>query len=101
MDPGETFAQAAVRETVEEAGIEVSLTGILAVEYHPLPGVSKRGNHVVRMRVIFYAEPSNSKGIYQLPKSSPDFESAGACWCSYEELQSVRLRGNEPRKWAK
>lgn len=40
--------------------------------------------------------------MQQLPKSSPDFESVGACWCSYEEIQSqIKLRGNEPKKWSK
>jgi phosphatase NudJ len=33
VDPGETFAEAAVRETIEEAGILVTLKGILRVEH--------------------------------------------------------------------
>jgi len=31
VDPGETFSEAAVRETKEEAGIDVELKGILKV----------------------------------------------------------------------
>jgi 8-oxo-dGTP pyrophosphatase MutT (NUDIX family) len=102
VDPGETLTTAAVRETIEEAGIEVELKGILGVEYNPV-GISQRTqNHIIRLRVIFYAEPTQSKGMSQLPKSSPDYESAGACWCSYEEIQSdIKLRGNEPKRWSK
>ena len=37
-------------------------------------------NYIVKMRVIFFAEPSTDIGMFQLPKSSPDYESAGACW---------------------
>lgn len=102
VDCGETLTTAAKRETLEEAGIDIELKGILSLEYNPV-GVSRRSqNYIVRLRVIFYAEPSMSKGINQLPKSSPDYESAGACWCSYEEIQNtIKLRGSEPKKWTK
>lgn len=102
VDPGETLSIAAKRETLEEAGIDVELKGILGIEYNPV-GISRRNqNFIVRLRVIFYAEPSLDKGINQLPKSSPDYESAGACWCSYEEIQmNIKLRGGEPKKWTK
>lgn len=102
MDPGERLMPAAIRETKEEAGIDIELKGILAIEYNPC-GLDRRQNaYFVRMRIIFYAEPSE-EGLKQMPKSRPDFESAGACWCSYEEIHKgeVKLRGNEPRKWSK
>jgi 8-oxo-dGTP pyrophosphatase MutT (NUDIX family) len=35
LDPGESFANAAVRETLEEAGVEIELTGILRIEVFP------------------------------------------------------------------
>lgn len=64
--------------------------------------------HLVRMRVIFYAEPvlyglDGAAGGVPVPKSSPDFESAGACWTPYEVLQGegIKLRGSEPRKWSR
>jgi 8-oxo-dGTP pyrophosphatase MutT (NUDIX family) len=102
VDPGESLSFAAKRETVEEAGIDIELKGILAFEYNPIGISRKNSNYIVRLRVIFYAEPSLEKGINQLPKSSPDFESAGACWCSFEEIQDgIKLRGMEPRKWTK
>jgi hypothetical protein len=53
----------------------------------------------VKMRVIFYAEP---RDLSQLPKSIPDFESAGACWCSLEQIEGgLKLRGSEPRQWCR
>jgi 8-oxo-dGTP pyrophosphatase MutT (NUDIX family) len=102
VDPGERFMEAAKRETIEEAGIDIELKGILGIEYNPCGMDRRQTSYFVRMRVIYYAEPSE-KGLRQLPKSRPDFESAGACWASFEEIQSnrVKLRGAEPRKWAK
>jgi 8-oxo-dGTP pyrophosphatase MutT (NUDIX family) len=102
VDPGETLAIAAIRETIEEAGIEVVLKGILAMEYNPCGLHWRNGNYLVRLRVIYYAEPSSQQGMFQLPKSCPDFESAGACWCSFNEIQSkLKLRGSEPKTWTR
>jgi ADP-ribose pyrophosphatase YjhB (NUDIX family) len=92
VDPGETFTTAAKRETLEEAGIDINIMGILGLDYEPHADY-------VRMRVVFYAEPVNCD---QLPKSIPNFESAGACWCSPEEINSgLRLRGKEPQQWSR
>eukprot|EP01035_Chromulina_nebulosa_P036172 gene36172-48695_t len=90
------FCGAAVRETMEEAGVHVTLKGVLGVEYNPMGP-----NYVVKMRVIFFAEPSTDIGMFQLPKSSPDYESAGACWCTIQQIESeIKLRGWEPKQWA-
>ena len=51
VDSGESFVNGALRECREEAGIEVDIKGVLRVD-HRVQG------DVVRMRVIFYAEPS-------------------------------------------
>jgi 8-oxo-dGTP pyrophosphatase MutT (NUDIX family) len=92
VDPGETFTTAAKRETLEEAGIDINIKGILGLDYEP-------HFDYVRMRVVFYAEPVDND---QLPKSIPNFESAGACWCSEEEINSgLRLRGKEPKQWSR
>ena len=93
VDAGESLTSAAIRETKEEAGIDIELKGILGIEYDPREGNRSNGGSYVRMRVIFYAEPIDNT---QLPKSLPDFESAGACWCSEEEIKNIlKLRGNE------
>jgi ADP-ribose pyrophosphatase YjhB (NUDIX family) len=55
VDPGEDFATAAVRETREEAGVAVRLTGVLAIEHTP------RDTHD-RMRVVFSAEIDEPAG---------------------------------------
>jgi 8-oxo-dGTP pyrophosphatase MutT (NUDIX family) len=97
VDGGETFTAAAFRETMEEAGIKVNLKGILAVEYNPCGRLEReRNDYLVRMRVIFYAEPTEDY-THRPPKSTPDFESAGACWCSIEQMKEIRLRGQVKR----
>lgn len=99
MDAGETFAEAAMRETMEEAGMLVELKGVLGIS--TCPGVDRRGNCYMRMWVIFYAEPVMD--VNQIPKSIPDFESAGAAWCSVDDILSsgLKLRGREPKQWVK
>eukprot|EP01121_Diplochlamys_sp_Union-15-3_P013395 TRINITY_DN4148_c0_g1_i1.p1 TRINITY_DN4148_c0_g1~~TRINITY_DN4148_c0_g1_i1.p1 ORF type:complete len:270 (+),score=62.36 TRINITY_DN4148_c0_g1_i1:338-1147(+) len=96
VDPGESFHQAALREVKEEAGIDVTLKGILRVEYSPF----RLGG--ARQRVVFYAVPTDPD---QKPKSEPDYESMCAVWISYDQLQKdvtsskKRLRGSEPFVW--
>ena len=97
VDPGESMIMAAKRETIEEAGIDVDIKGILTIQY--IPFQYRNGGCGARVCIIFYAEPED---LNQLPKSCPDFESAGACWSSYESIMNrLKLRGKEPRKWAK
>ncbi|CAD7947494.1 unnamed protein product [Amoebophrya sp. A25] len=51
VDAGEDLKAAATRETLEEAGVAVEITGVLQVQYRvPRPGS-------VRLRVIFFARP--------------------------------------------
>ncbi|KAL6042772.1 Nudix hydrolase domain-containing protein [Balamuthia mandrillaris] len=93
VEMGESFTEAAIRETKEEGGIPVVLKGLLRVEHTP----SGRSS---RMRVIFYAEPADDTP----PKSVPDEESLEARWVTLEELQQLSkqppyLRGTEPTEW--
>mmetsp|Transcript_12513 Transcript_12513/g.19689 ORF Transcript_12513/g.19689 Transcript_12513/m.19689 type:complete len:154 (+) Transcript_12513:654-1115(+) len=89
VDPGESLQGAAIRETKEEAGIDIMLTGILKIERSSRQGY-------VRMRVIFLAIPRDPN---QKPKSVPDYESVGAAYASAEEVRNLRLRGPEPVQW--
>lgn len=84
VEPGETFAVAAHRETREEAGIDIVLDGVLRIQHTPLSGNA-------RMRVIFVAHPADDTP----PKSVPDDESLGAAWFTVEEMARLPLRGAE------
>jgi 8-oxo-dGTP pyrophosphatase MutT (NUDIX family) len=84
VEAGESFAGAAVRETREEAGIPVRVTGVIRIEYSPSPAGA-------RMRVIFLAEPTDDTP----PKTEPDDESLCATWVTLDELAKYKLRGDE------
>jgi len=85
VEPNETFAEAARRETLEEAGIEIDLEGILQIEHRVIDGGR------ARMRVVFVARPIDDR----LPKRNPDEHSLEAAWFTFEELANVSLRGDE------
>jgi len=87
VEPGETFAEAAIRETREEAGIEVIPEGIIRIEHGPTA-------HGARMRAIFVARPRDDSP----PKSEPDEETLGAAWVSLDEMANYSLRGSEVRE---
>eukprot|EP00586_Coscinodiscus_wailesii_P013910 CAMPEP_0172498170 /NCGR_PEP_ID=MMETSP1066-20121228/110255_1 /TAXON_ID=671091 /ORGANISM="Coscinodiscus wailesii, Strain CCMP2513" /LENGTH=186 /DNA_ID=CAMNT_0013271351 /DNA_START=58 /DNA_END=618 /DNA_ORIENTATION=- len=100
VECGEDHFDAAVRETTEEAGIDVVLKGVLRVEN----SMKCYGGGGGRQRVIFYAEPED---LNQRPKETPDEESVGAAWLCLEELKAKKgvrppdgLRGNELLDWA-
>jgi 8-oxo-dGTP pyrophosphatase MutT (NUDIX family) len=84
LEPGESFAHAAQRESLEEAGIPIELTGILRIEHSPVAASA-------RMRVIFLARPIDDTP----PKSLADAESLAARWVTLDELSGLPLRGDE------
>jgi phosphatase NudJ len=88
VEPGESLAQAARRETLEESGVPVVLEGVLRIEHTPMPDGS------VRCRVFFVARPEDDTP----PKSAPDSESLGAAWVSLHELERFPLRSAEVRE---
>jgi phosphatase NudJ len=85
VDPGETFAQTAVRETLEEAGVPIALDGVLRVEHTPT------ADGTARCRVIFLGHPTDDT----LPKAVPDDESLRAGWFTLAEAAGLGLRGDE------
>lgn len=87
VEPGETLAAGAIRETLEESGVLVRLTGILRIEHTPRVGGA-------RVRIIFVAEPAGDP----TPKSAPDDESLGAEWVRLDQLDDYALRGEEVRE---
>ena len=88
VNPKEDLLLAGIRETKEEAGIDIEITGVLTVQYH--------SSKSVRLRVIFYGVPIDEN---QKPKSIPDYESAGASYVKFEEIEKIPLRGIDPAIW--
>ncbi len=82
VEPGETFAEGARREALEETGVPVELLGILRIEHSP-------STLQARMRVLFLARPAD----HTPPKSAPDEHSLEARWFTLKELRSLPLRG--------
>lgn len=96
LDPNESYAEAALRETKEEAGIDVDLKGILRVEY-------SMHKQYARMRVVYYATPKDPNAPL---KSVPDKESNSARWVTVQDLlalakQQPGLRGPELLDWGR
>lgn len=91
IDSGEFPSVAAKRECLEEAGLEVELTGLLRVEF------SNCRTHG-RMRYIFYGHPKSESDPC---KTFPDYESYGACWVSLDDFKNpeMKWRGSEPSEW--
>jgi phosphatase NudJ len=86
VEAGETFADAAHRETMEEAGIPIVLEGILKFQHTP-------GLNSARVRVIFLARPADRTP----PRVTPNEHSLEARWVTLAELAALRLRGPEVR----
>lgn len=85
VEPGERIVDAAVRETLEEAGVRVAVEGVLRVEHSPHP------SGTARCRVFFLAKPAGDSS----PKSEPDEHSLEARWVKLDELRGLPLRGEE------
>lgn len=78
---GESLVEAAVRETLEESGVRVRLTGLVRVEH---TAERKRA----RIRVVFLGQPEGDTTT----KAVPDAESLGARWVTLAELGDYQLR---------
>lgn len=85
VEPGEGFVEAARRETLEEAGVEIAIDGVLRVEHAPRPDGT-------RIRVIFAARPVDPSST---PRQTPNEHTLGARFATLDELRSLRLRGSE------
>jgi phosphatase NudJ len=87
VEPGETLARAALRETLEETGVPIVLDGILRLQHTPL----SRGS---RVRVVFTGHPADDTP----PKARADEESLRAAWFRLDELDGLQLRSPEVRR---
>ncbi|MCW8132883.1 MAG: NUDIX hydrolase [Planctomycetota bacterium] len=84
VEPGENLIEAAIRETLEETGVPVTLDGLLRIEHTPV----KNGS---RVRLFFLGRPE----FDTTPKRVPDRESLGARWFLPDELASLTLHHEE------
>ena len=85
VEPGESFAEAAMRETLEESGVRIELDGILKIEHTPsTPGGA-------RMRVFFVARPLPTS----VPKTFSDEHSLEARSFTLDEMARLPLRHPE------
>ena len=78
---GESLVEAAVRETLEESGVRVRLTGLVRIEH-----TAERRR--ARIRAVFLGEPEGDT----TPKTIPDDESLAASWVTLDELGNYQLR---------
>ena len=76
LDPNETLQQAALRETLEETGWTVQLTGVVGVNLYTAPS-----NGITYCRTTFIAEPVCHDSARAL-----DVGIIEAVWLTYEEL---------------
>ena len=85
VEPGEDFFTAAKRETFEEAGVHVTLEGVIRVEHLPV-----KKSHA-RLRVVFAA--SCDEDCEELGGT----DSLQARWVTLAQLDALKLRGQEVR----
>lgn len=76
LDPDETLQEAALRETLEETGWTVNLTGVVGVNLYTAPS-----NGITYCRTTFIAEPLEQDIERQL-----DTGIIEAVWLTYEEV---------------
>lgn len=76
LDPNETLQTAAVRETLEETGWTVKLTGVVGLNLYTAPS-----NGITYFRTTFIAE-----AISHDPQRPLDTGILAAVWLTYEEL---------------
>lgn len=86
VEAGESFVDAAVRETLEESGVPIVVEGILRVEHSPSAGDA-------RCRVFVLGRPLDDTA----PRTTPNEHSLEAAWVSLDELSRYPLRGSEVR----
>lgn len=76
LDPNETLAEAAIRETLEETGWSIRLTGVVGVNLYTAPS-----NGITYFRTTFIGEAVNFDAGRPL-----DHGIIEAVWLTYEEL---------------
>ena len=86
MDPGESIAQAAVRETKEETGIDCEVTGLVGVYTNPRHVILYTSNGEVRQEcsLVFAARAISGQ-------PTPSSESSEVRWVPPAELEQYAM----------
>ena len=82
LDPNESLQRAAVRETLEETGWDVELTGVVGIYLHTAPS-----NGVAYQRICFAAKALRHHPDYRLDEGI-----IGPVWLSREQLLEQQPR---------
>ncbi|MEW6461993.1 MAG: NUDIX hydrolase, partial [Pseudomonadota bacterium] len=83
LEANESLREAALRETLEETGWDVELTGLLGIYLYTAPS-----NGVTYQRVCFSARP-----LHHDPARELDSDISGITWLSRDELAA------QPERW--
>lgn len=86
MDLGESLPQAAVRETLEETGVHVEITGLVGIYTDPKHVILYTSNGEVRQEfsVVFTARPVGGE-------PTPSAESREVHWVAPEKIDSLQM----------
>ncbi len=83
LEPNETLQQAAIRETLEETGWTVELTGVVGIYLYVAPS-----NGVTYQRICFSA-----RALQHDPSRPLDADILRTCWATEAELLA------QPQRW--
>ena len=89
MELGESIAEAAVRETLEETGVLVEVTGLVGIYTNPRHLVHYTSDDEVRQEfsVVFSARPLRGE-------PTPSTESSKVLWVAPADLELHRMHGS-------
>ncbi len=88
LDEDESLTDAAIRETVEETGWEVALTGLVGIYRFIAPTPNNEQNETSSGRTTYLRHVFSAKIIKHHPQRSLDDGIIEAVWMTYEEIIS-------------